>query len=111
MRDERHRRSAKIALSRLRPIAIMYEGDLYELASFMLKACVAKDKGTGATSRPTVHGVASAFLRHADLSLETIEDVIERRGIDPSGPTVDPKALGSQTKQLARHDGGTPCAE
>lgn len=73
----------RVGLSKLRRVAILFAGDFHELASFILQAYAAQDRATGAESRPTVHGIASAYARLViDLSLEAIEDTVKRHGID-----------------------------
>jgi hypothetical protein len=51
----------KIALSSLRHINIIYEGDFAELAHLLLKIEDAKHKGTNTTSRHTVKGVIGQY--------------------------------------------------
>src|SRR2546422_11345752 len=78
-----------IGLSMLRPVAILYDGDFHELASFMLRGYAAQDRAAGGRSRPTVHGVANAYVCvFINVSLETVEDAVMRHGLD-LGAVVD----------------------
>ena len=60
----------KIALSSLRHINIIYEGDFAELAHLLLKIEDASHKGTNTTSRHTVKGVIGKYssLTHMDYN-------------------------------------------
>ncbi len=79
----------QVALSSLKPIAILFDGDFYELASFMLNICRVKDQGTNRTSRPTVHGVAAGYARLlVDVEVRQIEARLEQYGLD-LGATIE----------------------
>ena len=60
----------KIALSSLRHISIIYEGDFAELAHLLLKIEDAKHKDTNSKSRFTVKGVIGKYslLAHMDYN-------------------------------------------
>lgn len=51
----------KIALSSLRHIGIIYEGDFAELAHLLLNIEDAKHKGSNTTSRHTVKGIIGKY--------------------------------------------------
>jgi hypothetical protein len=73
----------QIALSSLKPISILFDGDFYELASFMLSMHRAKQEGSHWTSRPTVHGVAVGYARLiVDVEVRQIEAYLKEYGID-----------------------------
>ena len=67
-----------IGVESLRPVKVLYEGDL---AVLLLKLHDAKEEQTGYRGRPTVHGVASAYARlMIDISQEHIESLIRGHG-------------------------------
>ena len=73
----------QVALSSLTPISILFDGDFYELASFMLSINRAKNQDTNRTSRPTVHGVAAGYARLiVDVEVRQIEACLKEYGID-----------------------------
>ncbi len=79
----------KVALSSLRPVSILFDGDLYELANLIIKISNAKYQGTNIKSRHTLHGVAAAYSRLViDIDSSLIEQVLEERGLD-LGATVE----------------------
>jgi hypothetical protein len=78
-----------IDIESLRPMKVLYEGDVYDLAVLLLKLHDAKAEQTGYRGRPTVHGVASAYARlMIDVSTEHIESLIREHGL-PLGAMVD----------------------
>jgi hypothetical protein len=50
-----------IYLKELLLVAVLFEGDFHELASFILRGYDARDKVAGTRTRPTVHGVAATY--------------------------------------------------
>ena len=78
-----------IGLRSLKPVSILFEGDFYILARFMLKTYDALHAGTDTKARPTVHGVASAYERlNFDVPVEFVKDRVTKCGID-LGATVE----------------------
>lgn len=74
----------KVGLESLRPSKVLYEGDVYGLACLFLKLADAKTQGTNARSRPTVHGLATAYARLViNNSSERVEAVHRRHGLPP----------------------------
>ena len=47
----------QIAVSNLKEIGVLYEGDIFEFACLILKVNHAKDEGTNSTSHHTVNGL------------------------------------------------------
>ena len=78
----------KIGVSALKDVAVLYEGDIYELACLSLKAHDAKDKGTGTLSRRTVNGLLGDYAMLAGLSREQVLEMFERHNL-PLGATVE----------------------
>jgi hypothetical protein len=78
----------KIGVSALKEIAILYEGDIYDLASFLLKVNDAKDKITGGRSRRTVYGLSGDYSILTRLSREQILEIFEQHNL-PLGATVE----------------------
>lgn len=78
-----------IGVESLRPVKVLYEGDVYDVAVLLLKLDDAKAEQTGFRGRPTVHGVASAYGRlKIDVSTEKVESLIRSHGL-PLGALVD----------------------
>lgn len=78
-----------VAVGAFKPVSVLFPGDLYDLACFLLKAFDARAVGTKAKGRPTVHGLASAYARLIiDLPLQQVEDMLQRHGFD-LGATVE----------------------
>jgi hypothetical protein len=78
-----------IDVESLRPVKVLYEGDVYDLAVLLLRLYDAKAGQTGYGGRPTVHGVASANARlMTDLDVEQVEAVLRQHGL-PLGAVVE----------------------
>jgi hypothetical protein len=78
-----------IGVESLRPVKVLYDGDVYDLAVLLLKLHDSKAEQTGHRSRPTVHGVASAYARlMIDVSLEHVESQIKEHSL-PLGAVVE----------------------
>lgn len=78
-----------VTVDAFKSVSVLFPGDLYNLACFLLKAFDAKAVGTNAKGRPTVHGLASSYTRLIiDLSLEQVEAMLQRHGFD-LGATVE----------------------
>jgi len=75
--------SKTVYLSELAPVCILFPGDFRELASFLLRGFDSLTQGTNAKSRPTMHGVSSAYVRlFIDLDLQKIEGRLRQMGFD-----------------------------
>jgi hypothetical protein len=92
--DEK-RKKRSILLSALREVAVLFPGDLYELADFVLKAREVRDREANANnprtiqkSRPTLHGLAGLYGHVTDVSQERIERLLVEAGLD-LGAVVD----------------------
>ena len=80
---------AMIGVESLRPVKVLYEGDVHDVAVLLLRLHDAKTEPTGCRARPTVHGVASAYARLTiDISVEHIESLLRRHGL-PLGAVVE----------------------
>lgn len=77
-----------IRLSELKDIAIMFPGDLFELAAFLLRAndaSVASVPGTVTTRRHSLHGLCACYVGlYSQLSLERIESDLRKLHFDLS---------------------------
>jgi hypothetical protein len=78
----------KIAVSSLRNISVLYEGDIYDLACLLLKVNDAKDKGTHRKSRHTVNGLVKKYSTLANVDFDQVMAVIVRNDL-PLGATVE----------------------
>jgi hypothetical protein len=78
-----------IGVESLRPVSVLYEGDVYDLAVLLLKLYDARVGQTGYRTRSTVHGLASAYARLiTDLGVEQVEAVLRECGL-PLGAVVE----------------------
>ena len=77
-----------VPLRFLAGLSILFYNDLQDLALFILRAFDAQSQGTNSRSRPTLHGLATTYARILDVDLDSIERVIQARGLDP-GATVE----------------------
>src|SRR4051812_39595517 len=74
----------RVEVSRLRGINILYEDDLYELATIVLKIMDATDSRSGGViSRPTIHGLVKqySFLCSDQIRPEQVVDIIVKHGL------------------------------
>jgi hypothetical protein len=76
----------RVEVSRLRGITILYEDDLYELATIVLKIMSATDKLSEGVvrSRPTVTGLAKQYslLCNGNIDSEGIGEILVKHGLD-----------------------------
>src|SRR4051812_9857067 len=87
---------ATISVESLRPLGILYPGDLYDLACLLLRLWDAKDQDTNSRnagsvcrSRPTVNGLATHYSRLvSSVDPEQVREVLQRHGL-PLGAVVD----------------------
>jgi hypothetical protein len=71
-----------ISVETLRPVRVLYQGDVYDLAVLLLKLYDARTGQTGYKSRPTVHGLASAYTwLMTDPGEEQVESVLGECGL------------------------------
>jgi hypothetical protein len=79
----------QLSLHALRDVAVLFPGDVHELAVFLLKARAARDREANAQdprtirkSQPTLHGVAGRYAQVTDVSQERIEKLLVEAGLD-----------------------------
>lgn len=79
----------QISLAVLRDVAVLFPGDLHELATFFLKACDARDREANAKnprvvqkSRPTLHGLAGRYAQVTDISRDRVEKSLVEAGLE-----------------------------
>ncbi len=85
-----------IPLSALRDVAILFPGDLHELALFLLKVFDARDREANAQKpgvligplRPTLHGLAAHYAQVTGIALHRVEGELAKAGF-ASGGIVD----------------------
>jgi hypothetical protein len=78
-----------IGVEALRPVRVLYEGDVHDLAVLLLKLYDARAGQTGYKSQPTVHGLASAYARlMTDPGVEQVEAVLRECGL-PLGAIIE----------------------
>jgi hypothetical protein len=73
-------RPGTISVEALRNIQVLFAEDVYDIAHFLLKLDIAKDK-PGARARHTVHGVATAYAMIAQIDRASILQVLEAYGL------------------------------
>ncbi len=78
----------KIGVGSLRNIGVLYEGDIYELAYFLLKVNDAKDKGTNSKSRHTVNGLVRGHAMITGVDFNHVMTVIAQHGL-PLGAAIE----------------------
>ena len=93
-----------VPLRSLAGLSILFDGDLQDLARFILRARDAQSQGTSSKSRPTLHGLATTYARIVDVDVDSIERAIEDRGLDV-GATVEYDVRAAQPAAAA--DGGS----
>jgi hypothetical protein len=90
------KRETTVSVESLRGVAVLYEGDVHEIACLLLKLWAAKDRETNARrtgsvirSMPTVGWLAMAYSSLVpDVSTERVKEVLVRHGL-PLGATVE----------------------
>ena len=78
----------KIGVSALKDVAVLYKGDIYELACLLLKVYDAKDRDTNTRSRHTVYGLSGDYAILAHLNRDQVLEIFERHNL-PLGATVE----------------------
>jgi hypothetical protein len=89
-------KETRISVESLRPVAVLYEGDIYDLARLLLKLWDGRDRETNARnprsvarSRPTVNGLATYYsMLVADVGTERVKQLLVGHGF-PLGAVVD----------------------
>src|SRR5205823_2921303 len=77
----------RISVESLRPVAVLYEGDIHELACLLLKLCDANDReaffktGSPVRSRPTVNGLATYYSMVSSVDAEQVRQILVRHGL------------------------------
>ena len=89
LKNRRDIKRATIGLRSLKSAKVLFEGDIYDLACFLLKAYNAKDQVTHSRSRPTVHGIATRYSILTDISTDAIIEIFNAYGL-PLGAAVEP---------------------
>lgn len=79
---------AKIRVSDLKNVSVLYTGDIYDLACLLLKIDDAKDKVTNSRSRYTVKGLASNFAMLSRMDFAKVEKILLQYDL-PFGATVE----------------------
>lgn len=89
-------KETRVGVESLRPVAVLYEGDIHELDCLLLRLWEGKDRETNARntrsvvrSRPTVGWLARSYsMLVSDVSTERVKQVLVRHGL-PLGTIVD----------------------
>lgn len=104
-----------IGVESLRGVAVLYEGDIHEVACLLLRLWASKDRETNARStgsvvrsKPTVGWLAMAYSSLVpDVSTERVKEVLVRHGL-PLGAVVEHDEVGrSELPPALRVAGGT----
>jgi len=79
----------QISLRALRGVAVVYPGDVHELATFVLKTRVVRDREANAQnpmtvrkSRPTLRGLACHYAQVTDIHRVDVERTLVEAGLD-----------------------------
>ena len=83
-----HAMRETIGVTALKDIAVLYQGDVYDLACLLLKIDDAKDQVTNRRSRYTVYGLAGVYATIARLERDSITEIFKRHGL-PLGAVVE----------------------
>lgn len=71
----------RIPVSSLKGVKFLYENDLYELASLIIRLNNAKNKGTKIITMQTVHGLANVYSTLAGVSCDKVESLMNDSGL------------------------------
>src|SRR5262245_30632849 len=107
-------KETRISVESLRTVAVLYEGDIHELACLLLRLWDGKDRETNARnttsvvrSRPTVNGLATYYsMLVPDVSTERVKQVLVRHGL-PLGAVVDNEVAHEVAPAGLRQGDGT----
>ena len=69
----------QIVVSNLKEIGVLYKGDIFEFARFILKLNHAKDEGTNSTSHHIVNGLFKDYAMVARLNSNQVIAVAIKR--------------------------------
>ena len=105
-----------ISVESLRPVAVLYEGDIHELACLLLKMADAKDReansrmsGSTVHRRQTLNGLATYYAMVSHIDAERVKEILVRHGL-PLGAVVEhDDAVGEEAS--AGSPRGTKSAE
>ena len=95
------KKETTVSVESLRGVAVLYEGDIHEVACLLLELWAAKDRETNASStgsvvrgRPTVGWLAMAYSSLVpDVGTERVKEVLVRHGL-PLGAVVQHDEAG-----------------
>ena len=79
---------AKISVEALKGLNVLFAGDVYELAHFLLKMDDAKQKHGGFRGRYTVNGLAAMYAKIAGMDHDEMLSIFEFYRL-PMGATVE----------------------
>jgi hypothetical protein len=79
--------TSRIAVGELKRVSILYNGDFYELALWLLRADDARSS-PASWRRHTVNGVAGCYAHLTEVPLQEVRRQVEAQGI-PLGATVE----------------------
>lgn len=77
----------KISVEALRGVKLLFDDDVYELARFLLKMDIARER-PDARGRHTVYGVASAYAMASHIEHAAVREALAAHGL-PLGATVE----------------------
>ncbi len=81
-------RHIPIPVTTLKPISVLYPGDIYDIAVMLLRIYRAQHPCKNGRPQPTVHGVASKYSMIAGLALDYIENIIRAENVNLMGIVV-----------------------
>lgn len=77
-------RSPKIGVSELKDVSILFEGDIYDLAVWLLRLDLALTTPTS-IPRHTLHGLANHYAFLARMEISKVEEAFARGGLPTTG--------------------------
>jgi hypothetical protein len=80
---------ARIPVSSLKGVKVLYENDLYELAILIIRINKTKNEGTNMTTLQTVHGLAFAYANLAGVLGKEVETIMNASGLPSEAAIVD----------------------
>lgn len=79
----------RIGVSSLKGVQFLYDNDLYELASLIIRLNKAKNKGTNMITLQTVYGLAHVYGIIAGVSCDKVESIMNASGLPLGAVIVD----------------------
>jgi len=79
----------RIPVSSLNGVKFLYENDLYELASLIIRLNKAKNEGTNMITLQTVYGLANVYATLAGVSCDKVKSVMNASGLPSNAEIVD----------------------